>query len=75
MILKAQKLYEETIRIRRYLHSFPEAAFLEYNTASFIINYLKELGFDVSYANQVSNPKYIMDLPDVKNKRLVWKKL
>ena len=41
---------------------------------SLLISKLKELGFDVSYANQVSNPKYIMDLPDVKKQETCMEK-
>lgn len=65
MLLKAKKLLDEAISIRRDLHKYPELAFLEYRTASKIINYLLDLGYDVKYGKDVADSKYITDIPSL----------
>lgn len=39
----AEKYFNETVKIRRHLHSYPELAFCEKQTASFIISELEKL--------------------------------
>jgi amidohydrolase len=41
---KAEDYYQETLEIRRYLHSHPELSFEEYNTSAFVLEKLKEIG-------------------------------
>lgn len=38
------KLFDETVEIRRYLHMHPELSFQEYKTAAYIANYYEQLG-------------------------------
>lgn len=37
---KAEELFEETIRLRRHFHTYPELSFKEYRTAEYISDYL-----------------------------------
>src|SRR5699024_1031637 len=39
-----ENLFDETVRIRRYLHQHPELSFQEYKTAKYIADYYKSLG-------------------------------
>lgn len=65
IIEEAKQLREETIRLRRDFHKYPERGFCEFRTASIIIDYMKELGFDVYYGNDVINKEYIFGSPDL----------
>lgn len=44
---QAQGLQEELVRIRRYLHSFPELSYQEEKTGEYISGYLVEQGLEV----------------------------
>ena len=39
-------LIKEVIKIRRYLHQYPEISEKEYNTCKFISEYLDDIGID-----------------------------
>lgn len=45
--LEAQKISQYTREMRQHLHRNPELAFQEYETATFIISQLKEMGYEV----------------------------
>jgi amidohydrolase len=42
ILTKSADLNDETIRLRRHFHRYPEISYEEHNTASFICDYLKE---------------------------------
>lgn len=44
---KSDQYFEEAVRIRRYLHMYPELSNREYKTSEFIANYLKKMGLEV----------------------------
>lgn len=60
----ARALKDETIRLRRDFHKYPESGFCEFRTASIIIDYLLELGYDVKYGKDVINEEAILGVPD-----------
>lgn len=64
IIEEAKSLRDEVVRIRRDFHKYPERGFCEFRTASIIINYLQDLGFDVKYGIDVINKEYIFGAPD-----------
>lgn len=47
IFLKAQEISQYTIKTRRRLHQIPELAFQEFETAKFVIEQLKQMGFEV----------------------------
>lgn len=61
----ALKLKEETVRLRRDFHKYPESGFCEFRTASKIINYLKALGFDVKYGRDAVDKSALLGVPSV----------
>ncbi len=64
MIQEAKLLQEEAIRLRRDFHKYPECGFCEFRTAFKIVEYLKELGFDVKYGADVISKEHILGAPD-----------
>ena len=65
IIQEAKLLQEEAIRLRRDFHKYPECGFCEFRTASKIIEYLKELGFDVKYGADIISKDHILGAPDL----------
>lgn len=59
----AYSLKEETVRLRRDFHKYPESGFCEFRTASIIIDYLLELGYDVKYGKAVINENALLGVP------------
>ena len=55
IIISAENLKEETVRLRRDFHKHPETGFCEFRTASIIVHYLKELGYDLMFGDDVVN--------------------
>ena len=45
---KAKQIESQIINYRRRIHKYPELAFQEKNTAAFVKNELKDLGFEVT---------------------------
>lgn len=43
---KANELFDETIRLRRHFHMYPELSFREYDTSDYICSYLDKLDID-----------------------------
>ncbi len=43
---KANELFDETIRLRRHFHMYPELSFREYDTSDYICSYLDKHGID-----------------------------
>ena len=64
IIEEAKLLREEAVRLRRDFHKFPERGFCEFRTASIIIKYLTDLGFDVRYGSDVISTDHIFGAPD-----------
>ena len=64
LIEEAKLLRDEAVRLRRDFHKYPERGFCEFRTASVIVNYLLDLGFDVKYGKDVVNKDYIFGAPD-----------
>ncbi len=64
IIEEARLLRDEAVRLRRDFHKYPERGFCEFRTASIIVNYLQDLGFDVKYGADVVNKDYIFGTPD-----------
>lgn len=64
IIEEAKLLRDEAVRLRRDFHKYPERGFCEFRTASIIINYLKDLGFDVRYGSEVISRDHIFVAPD-----------
>lgn len=67
IVARANELKNETIAIRRDLHKHPEGGFFEFRTVSIIINYLRELGFEVKYGTDVIDTKYVLGMPSSKD--------
>ena len=65
IIEEAKLLQEEATSLRRDFHKHPERGFCEFRTASKIIEYLKELGFDVKYGTDVISKDHILGSPDL----------
>ncbi|MFP4489084.1 MAG: hypothetical protein ACLFN1_07250, partial [Bacteroidales bacterium] len=43
---KANELFDETVRLRRHFHMYPELSFSEYDTSDYICSYLDKHGVD-----------------------------
>lgn len=54
------RIYPEMIKIRRYLHQYPEVSFQEYETAKYIANYYEKLG--IPYETKVGGNGVIATL-------------
>ena len=63
IISSASNLKEETVRLRRDFHRYPESGFFEFRTASKIIKYLRELGFDVKFGKDVVDDAQLLGVP------------
>ena len=63
LLAYAEKISEDAVAIRRDLHQYPETGFLEYRTATKIINELKKYDFTVLYGNAVNDTSEITSLP------------
>ena len=63
IIISAENLREETVRLRRDFHKHPETGFCEFRTASIIVHYLKELGYDVMFGDDVVNVSTLLGVP------------
>ena len=59
----ATALKDETVRLRRDFHKYPESGFSEFRTASIIIKYLRELGYDVKFGKDVVNDASLLGVP------------
>lgn len=55
---------KELINLRRKFHSHPETGWLEFYTTAEIITYLKELGYDIKYKEDILNKEYRQGLPN-----------
>lgn len=64
IIDRALELHDETVSLRRDFHKYPESGFCEFRTVSVIVNYLRDLGFDVKYGKTVINTKSVLGLPE-----------
>lgn len=60
---RAEELSLEAVALRRDLHKYPETGFLEYRTASKIVNTLRSLGFTVLYGADVNDTAGVESLP------------
>ena len=63
LLAYAEKISTDAVAIRRDLHQYPETGFLEYRTATKIINELKKYNFTVLYGNAVNDTSEITSLP------------
>ena len=59
LLAYAEKISTDAVAIRRDLHQYPETGFLEYRTATKIINELKKYNFTVLYGNAVNDTSEI----------------
>lgn len=59
----ATALKDETVRLRRDFHKYPESGFSEFRTASIIIKYLRELGYDVKFGKEVVDDASLLGVP------------
>ena len=64
IINSAVSLRDETIRLRRDFHKYPEGGFFEFRTAGVIIKYLQDLGYEVRYGKEVVDEDAILGIPD-----------
>lgn len=64
VIYDAASLKAETSRLRREFHKYPECAFCEFRTASEIIEYLSDLGYEVQYGKDVVCESALLGVPD-----------
>lgn len=64
LLCRAEALRETAVADRRDLHRFPEGGFLEYRTASRIVERLRALGFRVLYGAEVNDTSETAGLPD-----------
>ena len=64
IIEQAKLLRDEAIRLRRDFHKFPERGFCEFRTASIIIEYLQNLGFEVKFGTDVISRDHILGAPE-----------
>ena len=65
IIQESKLLQEEATRLRRDFHKHPERGFCELRTASKIIEYLQELGFEVNYGADVISKDNILGAPNL----------
>ena len=63
IINAAHALKDETVRLRRDFHKYPECGFCEFRTASVIVDYLIALGYDVKYGKDVINESALLGVP------------
>lgn len=63
LISSATALKDETIRLRRDFHKYPESGFCEFRTASVIIEYLRNLGCDVKFGKDVIEEASLLGVP------------
>ena len=63
IINSAIALKDETVRLRRDFHKYPENGFCEFRTASIIIKYLSELGYDVKFGKDVIDGASLLGVP------------
>jgi aminobenzoyl-glutamate utilization protein A len=63
IIYSAVRLRDETVRLRRDFHKYPEGGFFEFRTASVIIKYLQDLGYAVRYGKDVVKEDAILGIP------------
>ena len=56
---------KELIRLRRHFHKNPELGLEEYETSSFIRNYLEKLGYEMKFVEPTG---IIAELPDLKHR-------
>ncbi len=54
---------DETVRLRRDFHRYPENGFCEFRTASIIIQYLRSLGYDVKFGGEVVDEASLLGVP------------
>lgn len=59
----AEELKEITITRRRDLHRYPESAWTEFRTASFVADTLSELGYEVLTGKQAVNESAMLGVP------------
>lgn len=57
-----EEAYEKMITLRRDIHKHPEAACLEYRTASIVIQTLRDLGYEVHYGPEAMNLKVVKNI-------------
>lgn len=62
----ADKLKEQTIKVRRDLHKHPEAAWTEFRTASFVAQTLTKLGYDVLAGDEALAESSMTGVPPAK---------
>lgn len=60
----AAELEPATTACRRDLHQYPETGWTEFRTASVVIKTLRELGYEVSFGNEVIDESHMMGVPD-----------
>ena len=53
------KKYEEMIKLRREFHKYPETGWAEFYTTAKIVNFLKELKFNIKLGTSVINPAFV----------------
>ena len=63
LISSATALKDETIRLRRDFHKYPESGFCEFRTASKIIEYLRDLGCEVKFGKDVVEESSLLGVP------------
>ena len=51
------KYHDQLISIRRHLHTMPEEGWSEFTTTNFIVEKLKEYGYQVLLGTKVINPE------------------
>src|SRR6056297_108265 len=65
---------KELINLRRKFHSHPETGWLELYTTAEIITYLKELGYEVKYKEDILNTEYRQGLPNIEDFEKAYKR-
>ncbi len=63
IISSATALKDETVRLRRDFHKYPESGFFEFRTASIIIGFLQDLGYDVKFGKEVVADDSLLGVP------------
>ena len=61
---EAKSLRDEAVSLRRDFHKYPECGFCEFRTAAKIIDYLKDLGYEVKFGTDVISKDHIFGAPN-----------
>jgi aminobenzoyl-glutamate utilization protein A len=67
IVSRAKELFSHTVSLRRDFHKYPESGFMEFRTVAQIIEYLRGLGVEVKYGEEVINTSEVLGMPDDQN--------